>query len=299
MPNKKAKVVEVHSACLTANGQIDSARAIEMFKTAFDKLSSTGLGDDFLEQLFPVGTNIGIKINTLAGRMLSTSPVLVYALADVLRQVGHDKKRITIWDRRETELKRAGYKIQTSSSDYLCFATDTAGVGFDGRIYSHKSIGSLVSKIQTGMTDTVINFPVLKDHWLAGLSGCLKNYYGVIHNPNKYHENMCNPYQADLYALDIIRGKQRLAAFDAVRVQYEGGPGYVSQLVEPYQAILLSTDAVALDRVGIEIIDRLRTKNGLRPLKEVNREPTGVITASKDGLGCADLEDIEWLRVEI
>jgi hypothetical protein len=99
--------------------------------------------------------------------------------------------------------------------------------------------------------------------------------------------------------MDIIHGKQRLAVFDALNVQYNGGPGYVNQWNERYNSILLSTDGVALDRVATEIIDRLRTKHGLRRLKEVDREPAGVSTAGKDGLGCAELDKIEWLTIKI
>ena len=59
--------------------------------------------------------------------------------------------------------------------------------------------------------------PLLKDHDGAGVSIALKNMYGVIHNPNKYHPNGCNPYVADVNMLPDIRTKMRLA-FDKLRV---------------------------------------------------------------------------------
>ena len=43
-------------------------------------------------------------------------------------------------------------------------------------------------------------FGVVKDHDLAGVSAGLKNWYGVIHNPNKYHDSCCDPYVADVVA---------------------------------------------------------------------------------------------------
>jgi uncharacterized protein (DUF362 family) len=181
----------------------------------------------------------------------------------------------------------------------MCFATDTKGAGFSRKLYSNNSIGSMISRIQTEIVDIGINFPVLKDHSLAGLSGCLKNYYGAIHNPNKYHENLCDPYQADLYALDVIGGKEKLAVCDAVRVQYNGGPGYVDYWIEDYKALLISTDAVALDTVAAEIVNRLRTKNGMRKLKDSGREPVGIKSAGKAGLGIAELDQIEWIAIEV
>jgi len=299
MPNQKTKVVEVRSAGIINDGKIVPAESSKMFETGLDNLGSSGAGYDLLKRLFPIGQVIGIKVNTLAGRRMSTSPQLVYSLADIFHEIGHKKSNIIIWDRRERELISAGYTIRTSGSDYRCFATDTSGAGFSRKLYDHKSIGSMISKIQAEMVNLTVNFPVLKDHSLAGLSGCLKNNYGVIHNPNKYHENFCDPFQADLFAMDVVGGKQRLAVFDAIWVQYDGGPGFVNHWTEEYKAILLATDAIALDTVASEIIDRLRTKRGLERLKNSGREPIGIKTAGKDKLGCADLNDIEWITIEV
>jgi len=299
MPDNKAKVVEVSSAGIVSNGEIVSSEAAKMFEAGLDNLSPNGVGYDFLASLFPLGQVIGIKVNTLAGRRMSTSPQLVFGLADIFHEIGHKKSDIIIWDRRERELISAGYTIQTRNSDYRCFATDTIGAGYSRELFSHKSIGSMVSKIQAEMVSLAVNFPVLKDHSLAGLSGCLKNNFGTIHNPNKYHANSCDPFQADLFAIDVIGGKQKLSIFDAIWVQYNGGPGFVNHWTEEYKAILMATDAVALDTVATEIIDRLRTKRGLERLKDRGREPIGVKTAGKDKLGCADLNDIKWITIEV
>ena len=296
---KTATVVEIQSDKAIAGNGINRAEAAKMFELALDMLSPTGVGYDLIGKLFPENGTIGIKVNALAGSRMSTSPGLVFALVDIFSRLGYRKKDMIIWDRKESELKRAGFKINTRGPGYRCFATDTPGVGFSNKLYSYKSIGSLVSKIQAEICRSMINFPVLKDHSIAGLSGCLKNYYGVIHNPNKYHDDMCDPYQADLFSLDIIREKQKLAVFDAVWVQYNGGPGYVARWVAEYNAILLSTDAVALDAVAVNIIDKLRTNAGLKKLKDSGRPAVGVYTAGKEGLGCADLENIKWVKRKV
>lgn len=295
----KATVVEIQSDNIISNGKINPNEAIKMFETGLDILSPTGVGYDLINRLFPQKSTIGIKVNALAGPKMSTSPELVYILADIFYKAGHDKNKIIVWDRREDELKRAGYKINTGRNDCRCFATDTKGAGFSRKLYSHKSIGSLISKIQTDFCDYIVNFPVLKDHSIAGLSGCLKNNFGVIHNPNKYHGNLCSPYQTDLFSLDVIKGKQKLAVFDALWVQYNGGPGYLSQWTTEYKAIIMSTDAVALDAVAANIIDNLRTNNGLKVLKECGREPVGIYDAGKEELGCADLDNIEWIKRKV
>lgn len=299
MVTGKTKVVQVISKRVKSSGQMVPAVLAEMLEAGLDRLSPTGESFDLLESLFQIGQTIGIKVNSLAGREVSTSPGCAGAVAELMHRAGHKKNNIIIWDRREGELARAGYEIMTRGSNYMCFATDTTGVGFDGELYSHKSVGSLVSKLQTQICDATINMPILKDHSLAGLSGCLKNNYGMIHNPNKYHENLCSPYQADLLALDVIGPKQKLAVCDAINVQYNGGPGLMKRWLVPGNFLLLATDPVALDTVAAEIIDRLRTANGLKKLKDVGREPQGAKVAGKDGSGCAELENIDWINLEI
>jgi len=66
----------------------------------------------------------------------------------------------------------------------------TGGYEDDRRI---GQLGERLSKDLTQRTNILINLPVLKDHDGAGVTIGLKNMYGVIHNPNKYHPNGCTP----------------------------------------------------------------------------------------------------------
>ncbi|MGC8746512.1 MAG: DUF362 domain-containing protein [Candidatus Saccharicenans sp.] len=127
----------------------------------------------------------------------------------------------------------------------------------------------------------------------------MKNYFGAIHNPNKYHDSNCNPYIAELFETDIIRGKHRLSILDALRVQYHRGPSYHPQWAENCQKLIFSTDAVAADSIGWKLIEELRAKKGLPSLKEENRQPAYLFTAEKMGLGQADQANIEILEEEV
>ena len=80
----------------------------------------------------------------------------------------------------------------------------------------------------------IINVPVLKDHDLAGVTMAMKNFYGAIHNPNKYHDNNCNPYIAELNTSPIIKDKTRLIVCDALLAQYNGGPAFKPQYTWNY-----------------------------------------------------------------
>ena len=122
--------------------------------------------------------------------------------------------------------------------------------------------------------NVLINLPVLKDHDGAGVTIALKNMYGVIHNPNKYHPNGCNPYVADLNMLPEIRSRMRLTICDATTAMYEGGPGYKPEHSWNANTLLVSTDPVALDHTGWQIIERKRAEKGWKTLEAEDRAPT-------------------------
>jgi len=224
------------------------------------------------------GQTVGIKVNTLGGRGLSTNVELAEAICERLLEAGVRPADIVIWDRDSTELERAGFRIRTGGSQAQCFGTDR--VGFEDELKSWGSVGSLISKILTRRCDVLINVPVLKDHDGAGVSIALKSMYGAINNPNKYHPNGCDPFVADVNMLPEIRGKLRLAICDATTACYEGGPSFKPEFTWRHNALIVSQDPVALDTIGWQIIERKRREKGLKTLEEDNRAPRYIATAA-------------------
>jgi len=131
------------------------------------------------------------------------------------------------------------------------------------------------------------------------VTGSLKNYFGAIHNPNKYHDSSCDPYIAELFETSPIRQKHRLTILDALRVQYHRGPSYHSRWLAAARKLIFSLDPVAADTVGWKLIEDLRAQNGLPSLKEEGREPGYLLTAEKLNLGQARLENIEIIEEEV
>ena len=161
------------------------------------------------------------------------------------------------------------------------------------------NVGSLVSRTLTRTCDAVINVPVLKDHGIAGVTMALKNLFGAIHNPNKYHGNVGDPYVADVFMLPPIRQKVRLTVCDAMTAQYDGGPSYMPQWTWPFHGLLVAADPVALDAVGWQIIERKRAEKGMPPLKALHREPVYIRTAAdaRHRLGTNDPARIQKVEV--
>jgi len=140
---------------------------------------------------------------------------------------------------------------------------------------------------------------VLKDHDGAGVSMALKNMYGVIHNPNKYHPNGCNPYVADVNMLPEIRTKTCLHICDAITACYEGGPGFKPEFSWKYNGLIVSQDPVALDYTGWQIIERKRAENKLKTLEAEKRAPQYIATAAdaQHRLGTNDPKRINVVEV--
>ena len=244
-----------------------------------------------VQSLLPKGV-VGIKPNCVARDQNSTPVDLAEAVGNLLEKAGWKANEIIIWERTSRELRAAGYDLNASVIGRRCLGTD-AHSGYAGDFHSVGEVSSLVSSILTELVVSNVNLPLLKDHSLAGLSGGLKNMYGAIHNPNKYHANNCDPFVAQVNALPPIKKTQRLTIMDAVRVQYDRGPGYSARHMANYGGLVISSDPVAADAVGLAILDRIRTDHGLPEVAASVRPARYLQSASELGLGVADLSQIE------
>jgi uncharacterized protein (DUF362 family) len=276
-----------------ASGGLSKDQYLLMLKNGLTALAGYDDYKSLLNTLIPSGV-VGIKTNCLVRKFNSTPVNLTLALSELLIESGNIKENnIVVWERSSNELKRAGYTLNISSRGIRCFGTDTQSVGYSEGFHSYGEVNSLVTKILTELVDHSINLPVLKDHSIAGMSAGMKNMYGAINNPNKFHSTNCSPYCAHINNLTPIRDKHRLTILDAVKVQYNGGPGWVSEYVDYYNGILISDDPVAIDRIGLKILEHLRKQNGQKTLKETHREVKYLYSADQIGLGTYDVNEIE------
>jgi uncharacterized protein (DUF362 family) len=224
------------------------------------------------------GDTVSLKVNTLGGRGISTNIELVDAVCERLLEAGVKPANIVVWDRSSEELERAGFRIVIGGDRVQCYGTDR--VAYEDDLSAWGSVGSRLSKILTRSSSVLINLPVLKDHDGAGVTIALKNMYGTIHNPNKYHPNGCDPYVADLNMLPEIRSRMKLVICDATTAMYEGGPGFKPEHSWKPNSLLVSQDPVALDSTGWQMIERKRAEMGLKTLEADQRAPRYIATAA-------------------
>jgi len=237
---------------------------------------------------------VGLKVNCLAGRRLSPRVEVVEALVELLAAAGVARHRIIVFERSSRELERAGFSVRRSGGPYLCYGTDN---DYERLPTTSGEIGSCYAKLVSTTCTALISFGVVKDHDLAGVSGGLKNWYGVIHNPNKYHDSGCDPYVADVVRHPLVRDKLRLTVLDGIEAQCHGGPALNPDAMFPLGKVAVSTDPVAADLWAWQVIDAERHRRGLPSLEQEERAPRFVATAARHGLGVGDPRGLRTVDV--
>jgi uncharacterized protein (DUF362 family) len=208
------------------------------------------------------GNRIGLKVNCLNGN-LPTSPAVISAVVKSLTdKLGVNPNDIIVWDRRLDELTRnPGYTRAGLGGAQMMgtvnSTTDAAGPG-----YSETFCGVIcskpprISKILTEMTDITINFPVLKTHDVSGITGALKNIYGIINNPGDYHQAVIADALPALYRLPPIRKSIQLTIIDGLIAVIWGGTDAQPDAIP--KRILVSKDPLAMDSYALALINKLR-----------------------------------------
>jgi uncharacterized protein (DUF362 family) len=294
----KSRVVVARDEMLRGtDSKVDSGRMLALLDRAMKALTGHDHPVEAWKTLVRPGETVSVKVNTLGGHGISTNVQLVAAICERLQEAGIRASDIVVWDRESNELERAGFHLAMGGERVQCYGTDR--VGYEENLTGWGSVGSRLSRILTERSNVLINIPVLKDHDGAGVTIALKNMYGVIHNPNKYHPDGCNPFVADVNMLPEIRSRMRLTICDATTAIYEGGPGYKPEHCWNANSLLVSQDPVALDHTGWQMIERKRAEKGLKTLEAEKRAPRYIATAADNDhrLGTNDPKRIALVEV--
>ena len=330
MPGKyPGKVVQVvHENCVV-NNEPDQAAAYEMLRRGMLELSGAETLSEAWLQFVTPSDKIGLKVNPVAGKVLTTSHQLVRAVISQLGEAGIPMDHIVIWDRREFELHETGF-TQENYPGIVITGTeqqDASGsfYGPDGLLYGEKMIDkdwyywadveeeydaytlpylvnsgkySYFSKICTQQVDKIINIPILKNAG-ASVTLCLKNLaYGCISNTGRLHKDLWSETCAQVCAFPPVRDKVVLNIADGIRGCFNGGPGANPQFITEFKTLLLGSDPVAVDRIGYEIVLKKRIAEGIQT-EDKPKARDFMNMAQELGLGIADLDRIDVAVVNL
>lgn len=273
------------------------------------------------------GERIGLKVNPVAGKSLSTSHEVVRSVIAQLEESGIDRSQLTIWDRREFELTDVGFTPENYPGIRIVgteqMDKDGLYYGKDGKLYGEHMIDrdwyywadvegeydeytmpymvnggkySYFTKIITQDLDKIINIPILKNAG-ATVTLALKNLaYGSVSNTGRLHAKLWNETCAQVCAFAPLRDKVVLNIVDGIKGCFNGGPGANPQFFCDYHTIITGSDPVAVDRIGYEIVLAKRIAEGLQ--KEGT--PTALefmLQAERLSLGVADRAGIDLREV--
>lgn len=289
--NSKTRIViSTDRSVLGGDGEVAPDVLHKMLERAIAKLTGSQTAKEGWKKLFKPSDVVGIKVNCLFGRGVSTRPEVVQSIVRGLLSAGVKPDNIIIWDRSTSDLVKVGYK-PNSGSGVKCYGDD----GDWGPLIEQGAFKGRITKVISEKVTAIINAPILKTHGLTGISNALKNHYGSFDNPGSHHSNHCNPAMADFNSLPMVKNKTRLVVVDALRPQYDGGPGFKGDSQWNLCSVMVGTDPVAIDYQGLQIIQEQRVKAGLPPIKP---EVTAWLPAAQDrGVGTCDPSKIEVLRV--
>jgi len=250
---------------------------------------------------------VAIKPNGIAGRKNATMAAnkeLVLAIVRGIVAAGVPASSIMIYEQYGTFLKC------TRCVDSALKPDKDFPEGIRTAIHENKdatmkdiTVAGVGTKYVTPFMEAtcVINVSQIKDHSICGYTGTMKNItHGSIINPHAFHAHNASPQIAQLYAQDIVKSRVRLHITDAYKVMYDEGPLDTNPKRRiPFHSIYASTDPVAQDVIGWELVEKLRKENGLPTLKDAQREPTYIKNAAELGLGVFDRNKIKLREVKI
>ncbi|MBN1448953.1 MAG: DUF362 domain-containing protein [Bacteroidetes bacterium] len=330
MPGKyPGAVIDVHDAACLVDDAPDAARCAAMLERAMLELTGSATIADAWRQFVGPDDSVGLKVNPVAGTLLSTSPVLVEAVIAQLEDAGIPRSRIMIWDRREFQLPEAGFTPErfpgitirgTECQDANGSFRDAAG-----RLYSEDRIDrawyffadyeepydeetmpymvnegkySYFSRIVTQEVTKIINLPILKN---AGstVTLCMKNLaYGAVSNTGRLHKHLWAETCAQVPCFPPLRDKVVLNIVDGMIGCYHGGPGANPQFIVPYHRLLVGSDPVAVDRIGLDIVEKKRI--GMKVQEEPSSRAAAFLELAQEyQLGIADLNTIRHTSIEM
>jgi uncharacterized protein (DUF362 family) len=232
---------------------------------------------------------IGIKVDAEGAPGFATRPAVVDAIVSRLVEVGVPRNRIIIWDRDETKVRAAGYKVDSTGP----LLRGGAAAGYDPREpFSAPVLGRLiwgdlqfrstltsipgvdppeqVSNLShltrvLGEVDKVINVPLLKASETCGIAGALFNM--SVANVDNWRrlaaEPGADPGIVELYMDKRIGQKVVLTIMDGITAQCGGGPGNSPDHAVDHGRLYASRDPVALDAHALNLIEEWRKASKL------------------------------------
>jgi uncharacterized protein (DUF362 family) len=329
------RVVEIRDPASVRRGVPDDQAVRRMVARGMAELTGIAEPVEAWRSMFEPGDVVGIKVNPVGNPYAISNYATVHAVVEGLQSAGIKPKDVIVFERYRKMFVDAGYDKHLpegcrwggAAENYEERQLDIEG--YDPDVFvtldivhakpgvhdprDERTRRSHLATIITKQVNKIVCIPVLKDHGSGGVTLALKNMsHGFVNNVCRSHgtpdTNTCNLFIPAVVAHPVIRQKAVLQILDGLNAVFQGGPSASKpDYVWEYKALFFATDPVAMDRIGWEIVDAKRAKEGLPPVAEVGRkgknptqtegfdyrQPQHIAGAGALGLGVFDKAKIE------
>jgi hypothetical protein len=262
--------------------KVHPSLAGEMVEEAIRSLTRKESPADAWHALLRADDRIAVKFNHVGAGVLGTSTPFGLQLVDSLKRAGFKPDQVMLVEAPPELVRLTGTRPMVH--------------GWSG---SAVSFGSGSEQLAAWLQEVtaIINVPFLKTHNIAGMTGCLKNLsHALIRRPGRYHANHCSPFVGDIVSVPQIRSKLRVHVMNALQGVFDGGPEARLANTWRHCGVIVSTDAVAADSVGLEILNERRDQTRLPRIGDSLGRVPHLRTAAERGLGTDDPDYITLLE---
>jgi hypothetical protein len=279
--NAIARVVTVENANAISDFQPDTARVRVMLDRGLTNFTGQATVAAAWRSLVSTQDVVGIKVFSAAGMLSGTRPAVVAAVIHGLLDAGVPAQHIVIWDKRNDNLRAAGFfklGAQLGVGVAGCvdagydltnfYQPDTAIIG--NLVYGDLEFGkkgdgvgrkSFVSRLVSRQITKIISIAPLLNQEDAGVCGHLYGLaMGSVDNTRRFADDPGRLAVAvpEIYALPVLGDRVVLNITDALIGQYEGGSHGLLHYSSVLNQLWFSRDPVALDTLAIKELDRER-----------------------------------------
>ena len=321
------RVVEIAHPGSIIEGQYKREAVREMMRKGMVELTGAPSWQEAWQLFFQPGDVVGVKLNPVGRPAVISAPEVFLEIVEGLKAAGVKPRDIVAYDRYKIEFLEAGFDKWLPEGVRWTFGTDQPHpfqldmAGYEESQYVELPLllpkadlndrhfrRSYLAKFITRDVNKMVNLCVLKHHQSAGITLALKNMsHGLVNNVSRSHSdptnNSCGAFIPAIVDHAIIRQKVVLNITDAIKAAYHGGPlPSCAKYAWEHKTMYFSTDPVAMDRIGLQVLDAQRVKMGKQPIALasidedshfVRMQPEHIDIAGLLGLGEADLKKIQ------
>ena len=284
---KKSRVIAVYHSKVHAEGHIANPEVVNlMLETGMRKLTGKATVREAWASIVRPTDVVSVKWNQVGAPTNETRPEIRDWVRNWVLRMGVPEADCVVWSKQDLRGDDAGW-----SAPY----TLPSGL--------KTQVRNVLLRATVG-----INVPVCKAHWGTGITVALKNHFGSINNPGRFHDweqNEGGPQfppmwksVGEIYALEPVAKKEKLIICDALHPVWDDGPGDNPANRWNYNAILFSTDPVAVDSISCDILEAKRREAAGKPWPATSGRKS-VDYAATLGLGNAARNKIELVEIRL